>query len=572
MFVTSPKIKNGKTVVRLVHSIRKKGSKYSTPKIIKVVGQSDDPDIIRKLKSEAESMASQYNNGLIKLDKIKESKLVDVYRFMGYRKYNKGFWDILGSSYDRLKFHQLLTSGKDNVFLNDIMKYTVLMRIIDPCSKLRTCSLIKEYFHREFSYKQILDMMDHIAENEDQLRTKIFNTALNDRKDLELVLFDVTTLYFESIKLDDLRDFGFSKDGKFGETQIVLAVLSDKDGIPLSYEVFPGNTAETTTFSDLLEKFVKKHPIKKFKITADRGMFSEKNINILKLIGDKYKIESEYVISCPLKKTSKNLQEELFKFKQRITNNKATTQDDPQSTTENNDNTLTTNKDKPFSSFFHETTYKNRRLIIVYSEEAASRDEKKRQKLIDKIQAMVNDKNEISSDSLHKKTGIKRYFKKTSKNEMLIFDEDRVAFDKCWDGLYGLCTNDESQPAQEVFNNYRRLWKIEELFRINKHNLSMRPIYHWVGRRIKTHILLCFLAYCTLKNAEFILKKNNIILSHQTLIDELNNAVLFTAKHKTKGLSCVLCFPVELSKKAQNIYNAFNIKFPVRTFEADYTK
>ena len=58
MFVTSSKIKNGKRVVRLVHSIRKKGSKYSTSKIIKVVGQSDDPDIIRKLKSEADSMAS----------------------------------------------------------------------------------------------------------------------------------------------------------------------------------------------------------------------------------------------------------------------------------------------------------------------------------------------------------------------------------------------------------------------------------------------------------------------------------------------------------------------------------
>lgn len=101
------------------------------------------------------------------------------------------------------------------------------------------------------------------------------------KKHWKLLLFDVTTLYFESVRADNLRGYGFGKDGKNGEVQIVLAVLSDEDGMPLSYEVFPGNTAETKTFSQVIDSFIKQQSVEKISVVADRGMFSANNLSYL---------------------------------------------------------------------------------------------------------------------------------------------------------------------------------------------------------------------------------------------------------------------------------------------------
>ncbi|MCY4380995.1 MAG: hypothetical protein OXC40_05455 [Proteobacteria bacterium] len=179
---------------------------------------------------------------------------------------NLGVQDLLGKIYSNLGFSQLLDSGRNNAALNEVMKQVVLMRVLDPCSKLRSSKLLKNYFGKEISYKQILTMMDHIAENEEEIRTRIFENLLQGRKSISLALFDVTTLYFEAITSDDLRDFGYCKDGKFGEVQIVLAVLSDYDGIPLAYEIFPGHTSEVKAFSHVLEGFMVKHGIQSLNV------------------------------------------------------------------------------------------------------------------------------------------------------------------------------------------------------------------------------------------------------------------------------------------------------------------
>ena len=116
---------------------------------------------------------------------------------------------------------------------------------------------------------------------------------------------------------------------------------------------------------------------------------------------------------------------------------------------------------------------------------------------------------------------------------------------------------------------YRSLWKIEELFRINKHTLKMRPIYHRLSRRIRAHILICFLAYTVLRHTEIVLKKAGLHFSPQELIDILKKAESFIIRDRIKNPCFVYCIPRVLSEQAQRIYTVFNKDYPVRPYKLE---
>ena len=103
----------------------------------------------------------------------------------------------------------------------------------------------------------------------------------------------------------------------------------------------------------------------------------------------------------------------------------------------------------------------------------------------------------------------------------LRIDESKIKEDMRWDGLFGVCSNREDGSPVELIRAYRSFWKIEELFRINKHTLRMRPIYHRISRRIKAHVMICFLSYSILKWTEITLRKAGLFFSPQELIDIL---------------------------------------------------
>ena len=102
MYMTSPRLKNGSTVVRLVISFRQAGKVKN--RIVKVIGQSKDPDIIKQYKKTAVSLIEQHKKGLICFSKADEKRPIDLYSFLGQDRYNRGFEDILGASYEELVF------------------------------------------------------------------------------------------------------------------------------------------------------------------------------------------------------------------------------------------------------------------------------------------------------------------------------------------------------------------------------------------------------------------------------------------------------------------------------------
>jgi len=180
---------------------------------------------------------------------------------------------------------------------------------------------------------------------------------------VEVLLFDVTTLYFESVNATQFQSFGYSKDGKFNETQVVLAVLANQEGLPAAYGVFPGHTGETKTMKVVLSRFVSKYKVKKVRVIADRAMFSDNNFKFFEDLKQQA-IRAEYVVSCPLRKLPNDIKEKIFDFKIKQ---------------------VEAQKSGLSSSNYYEFSYKNRKVIVSYSEKLRAREERKRQKILDKL-------------------------------------------------------------------------------------------------------------------------------------------------------------------------------------------
>ena len=181
---------------------------------------------------------------------------------------NEGVEDVLGHVYKYLEFDKIVLGYRKNAEWNQILKYCIFMRFLEPASKLRSIRLILNRFQKEISHGQILKMMDHLSEKAEEIKKHLASKMIEVSTGLDILLFDVTTLYFESTKDSDLKKFGFSKDGKFKEVQVVLALLTDSNGLPITYDIFPGNTSETKTFIKSIEKLKKLYGVKKSAIDS----------------------------------------------------------------------------------------------------------------------------------------------------------------------------------------------------------------------------------------------------------------------------------------------------------------
>lgn len=536
MYVTSPKRKNGSTVVRLVVSFRQDGKVKN--RIIKVIGQSKDPRIIEHYKKTARKLLDKYKKGLISFEKVSEKLSIDLLRFHGEDRYNQGFEDIFGTSYEQLGFKTLIKSGKNNEVLNEVLGSLVLMRLFSPASKLRSCGLLEKHFNKILSHKKVLGMMDHLSKREEEIKGEIFRSVLKGKEKLEMLLFDVTTLSFESVSRSDLKDFGYSKDGKFNEVQVVLAVMANQEGLPVSYELFPGNTSEFKTLSEVLNKTIRRYQVKRVRVMADRGLFSEANLKFFESLRERG-LKADYVLSCPLKKLPVKEKEKIL---------------DPT-------NYHSVKRGEPGS--YYEFRYKGRRIVVGYSEERGRQDQRKREKILEKLRDLGKE-GEISTSRLIKNQGIGKYVEKVKGKTKISWK--KVEQQAHWDGLYGVCTSLENQSAQKLFNSYSSLWKIEELFRINKHTLKMRPIYHRLTKRIRAHILICFLSYTVLRHTELTLKKSGLKFSLQELIDILKEVESFIIRDKIKRPALSYCVPRALSKEANQIYAVFKKEYAKRAY------
>ena len=164
-----------------------------------------------------------------------------------------------------------------------------LMRIIEPASKLRTLELLQRYFNVRYIKRTAYRMLSKLLEHQDAIEAAAIQTAHNDLQDkFSLVLYDVTTLYFESFKEYDFQRPGFSKDNKPQQPQIVIGLITTRSGFPIMHEVFEGNTFEGHTMLAIVHRFQERVEKTKPVIVADAAMLSKANMQQLEAEGYRY--------------------------------------------------------------------------------------------------------------------------------------------------------------------------------------------------------------------------------------------------------------------------------------------
>lgn len=536
MFIRQKLKTNGKISVQIVESIRK-GNKV-TQKIIEHVGLShaDDTAMLEGLIRLAEDkikrfeQAKQHQTALFgdimpsKPGRKKKKELKDILPtsevcledIKEEKRIIEGVDDIAGQAYDELGYDKLLSRGSSK-----LLKDLVITRLVFPYSKHKLWQILFEQFDKEYSLSNIYRVLDQLHLKIDRMKqlTCGRTQALMPRADV--VLFDVTTLHFESVDTDELREFGYSKNFRFNTTQVVLALATNDKGLPIGYELFSGDKAEVKTLIESIKKWKGLFNISSVCFIGDRAMFSKDNLALLE--ANNY----HYVIAAKLRKLPKLVQEDILD--------------------EKNYRLGVVNKS---TAWIGEFNLDGKRLITSYSTNRAKNDQKKRKQIIEAIKPKTGTASKLI------KNGAKKYIKVEQGTTSL--DALKIAQDEMWDGMHGVITNVTTATAFELLDKYHSLWHIEEAFRINKHNLKMRPIYHWTPKRIEAHVALCYMAFAVLKLIQYKVELTQIRYSVQDVLDVMVSVQASIHVHKiTKDKYRI---PGGMSHNASCLYKAFNLE------------
>lgn len=340
-------------------------------------------------------------------------------------------------------------------FLHPLFQDLAIMRIIEPASKLRTIELLMRYFDISYSERTVYRTLPKLISHKQDIEIAAYQTAqAHFNESFALVLYDVTTLYFESHKPDDdLRARGFSKDDKSKQPQIVVGLLVTLQGFPLRHEIYKGNKFEGHTMLEVVRQFQQLHKDAKPIIVADAAMLSQENMTILE--EETY----QYIVGARLANTSATFI-----------------------------NTLTSTLSKKDGTSVR-LPYPNRpyNVICSYSEKRARKDKLEFKKQLARAQEM------IARKELGKRA---KFVRKSEKHkDALELNKELKAKTEKLLGVKGYVTNipSETLSNDQVITYYQGLWRVEQTFRMSKTDLKTRPIFHHTHDAIKSHVLLCFI-------------------------------------------------------------------------------
>jgi hypothetical protein len=376
-------------------------------------------------------------------------------------------YDVLSAVYDWLGFDEV-----DDAVFRDL----VIARIVEPTSKVDASRVLTDLGADTVSYRTIQRHLVKVNTDKyrDAIAQKCFTHAA-DRGGLSLLLYDVTTLYFEAENEDDLRKVGYSKERRV-DPQIVVGLLVDRSGFPLEIGCFEGNTAETTTLVPIITAFAERHDLTDTPIVvaADAGMLSASNLTALDEAGLGFIVGSRSV-KAPIDLASHfHWNGDVFTDGQIID-----TVTPRHASTKVND---TTKRAEPIWNPEHSAAW---RAVWAYSAKRARRDQKTLYAQETRARAVV------AGDRAAKATR----FVKTRAGDRIL-DEASLARAQSLVGLKGYVTNIPTtvMAASEVIGKYHDLWHVERSFRMSKSDLRARPMFHRTRDAIEAHLTIVFTA------------------------------------------------------------------------------
>jgi len=472
--------------------------------IIKHIGSAKTKEDIFLLEKKAREYIQKITKqiGLFDVLNVKQTgKILQVDRseYLGFR--YSFVYKIINEVFGLFGFERLQ---------NKILLDLVLIRIIEPSSKLHSLELLDEFFGIKYEVTDVYRQLKSFTSLKDTVeRATIEFAKKNLSFDFSIVFYDVTTLYFEAFVEDNLRKCGFSKDNKFNQPQIIIGLIVEGDGFPVAIEVFEGNKFEGHTLLPSIVNFKTKHKIQNLTVVADAAMISKENVKNL------LKNDLNYIVGARLSNLKSDLQKKIAKRLKR--------QDGR------------TTRIKTESGF----------LICDFSIKRHHKDKYEMEKQIKKARILLQNPSKISK---------KNKFLKTSGKSETEINKELIEKTKMLLGIKGYYTNLYKLKNKTIIKHYHNLWHVEKSFRMAKSDLKMRPIYHHKVEAVKSHILICFMALAVGKFMELKTK-----LSLARIIKLLKS--ITEARILDKVTNEEIIFQSKISDEIKNMLNNIGVSY-----------
>ena len=536
------------------------------------------------------NLAKEKNNEQIKEYTIKnlKSKTIDD----NSHQKNLGYV-ILKKVYNELGISSILNKKQSSLnikySLEEIMKLLIFSRILYPASKNETYNNRDIFFDKfDFSLKDLYRSLDLFESMKDDIIKSIWNNTKDSyNRDTSITYYDTTNYYFEiSYNDEDLIDEngnvlekGSRKKGPSKEhrkTPIIgMGLLMDKNAIPLSYDLFPGNESEKLMMRPTLKKTKSKFGINRTIIVADRGQNTSDNTVFIAGKNDDDHINHDgYVYGQSIIGADKEfktwaldqsefINDYVYGDDGNLITYKAAVKDE-------NGNILRY-EDKPVIFKHKSRVYAkkvkikkdNKRKVvyqiyqkqmIYYSKKYADRQKHERELAIKKAKDLINNPGKYTQATSY---GCTKYINNIRFNEEtgevpegleLSLKLDKIKEEEKYDGYYSIVTSEKNLSDKEIRDIYKGLWKIEESFKITKSDLETRPVFVWTKEHIEAHFLTCFISLVILRLIE---SKTNRKFSTKSIINSLKQYTSNNLEHDIYLQN----FTNDIIKDLSKIYN-----------------
>ena len=436
-----------------------------------------------------------------------------------------GIHDILAKAFDGIRTDFDVKDALFNLILN---------RLSAPASKHAVTDWQDDEFQiRQYDLHQYYRAMDYLEDDRDAIEKALFSQmkslSTSRKSEVSIALFDTTSVvyYGDGDEEESFLNYGFSKARRSDLKQIVVGVAMTHDGVPLSHQSYSGNTNDQSCFKQIIEKFVNKLGQSDTTFVGDRGLMSQKNVELLVSSGYSYILgfkmrtlpkadRAALLNKADLKQIKKNLE-------------------------------------------YRDIEYNGKRLIIYYNEERAQKDKEKRDEILERIKEKIKGG---TIKSIISNKDYKKFLNIEGKDPTL--DQGKVDADAAFDGIFILTTNTQVKASKAV-STYRSLWQCEAGFRTLKTELELQPLYHRKERRIRSHVFICFLALVC-KN--LLIKKLRSVdeaISYRKTIADLKRLQAMTIRiHKT-----TVTTRTEVGEHAKVAFKALSMAHPKKVLSYD---
>ena len=501
----------------------------------------------KKMKSEKVDLeiTIDFNKKLIPSDNVSsKSSLLNIGYF---------FLQDIYSKLNLKDFIKNITKDKKITYnLNDITRFLTFDRILNPRSKLAAVNNLDFFYEKpSFSHQNVLRGMDILADHYDSYLQHLFeNSNTIVKRDTSICYYDCTNYYFEIETVDEpyydevtgeylygLRQYGPSKEHRPNPI-VEMGLFMDKDGIPLTMGLYPGNMNEQKTVHELESKMIRTLKNKRIIYCGDAGLGSA-SIRVFNDLGGR-----AFIVTQSIKKLSEELQNDIFNDTgyKLLSNNSCVTLKHMKSFNKFDENNISLYQDKAYKEIivdsnvdlglFEEKTFKNgntktvkskailkQKIIITYSRKMAEYQKNIRNKQIERAKALLA----RGVDDIRKgPNDIARFIKCTNRT-LYTLDQDRIDLEEKYDGFYAIATNLLEDDPKDIIEINSQRYKIEDCFRVLKTNFDARPVHHRLDKRIVAHFMICYTALLIYRLLEKQLKDKKYDFTINEILTTLKN-------------------------------------------------